>query len=277
MMARYEGALWRPVGYKTDLAPAMVATCSITHSDAGFVESLQGWWCNPGSGPLVSHFHVSWDGTVEQYVDTDRQAVANVEANWFAIATEVSNSPAYRDRQVSFDADVYSQAQIDALIGLYRWQAATHPGIPKEVCGDGRHGFGWHDQYPQWTTPSHVCPGKARVFQLQTIIFPAVFKQDQPVKPHPLEDQFMSLTPDETSLLRSAAVAGKPLVFRDAGTGYAYALQPRSPLLERVTDQKTINLMVLCGMWTVGNGRVDKLGTIATDAIKHLSGWVPAK
>lgn len=97
---------------------------------------------------------------------------------------------------------------------------------------------------------------------------------------HPTNDperSTVTLTAEESKLLKAAAESGKPLVFRDSGTGYAYVLQPQAPHLERVTKQDTINLMVSAGVWSTGNGTPEKLGTIATAAIRDLSGWVPNK
>lgn len=168
-------ATWKPIGAKTTGAAPMTPTAVIDHSDAGYVQSLQGWWLNPQSGPLSCHFHIAWDGTIEQYADTNRRAIANVEANAYGISIEFSNSPAYRDNQVSFDQDVYSPAQIASAIRLHNWLAETHPTIPRQLCTDGVHGFGWHDKFPRWTTTGHVCPGSRRVSQLQAEIYPATF------------------------------------------------------------------------------------------------------
>lgn len=115
-------------------------------------------------------------------------------------------------------------------------------------------------------------------FMARVHFWTRVFNGAAPSKKPPTSPgETMALTPEETALLKAAANAGKPLVFRDSGTGYAYALQPHPPHLERVTSQDTINLMVTCGLWTTGNGTPSKLGTIATDAIRDLSGWVPNK
>lgn len=167
---------WHPRAIRKPLPPSqpMVPTAGITHSDAGYVDSLYGWWTNPASGGLSCHFHVAWDGTLEQYVDTRQRAYANVEANAYGLSAECSNSPAYRDGRVSFDDDAYSPAQIVTLIDLWKWVLEAEPTVRAEVCRDGVHGLGWHNQYPQWTTPGHVCPGAARIETLRTRIFPAV-------------------------------------------------------------------------------------------------------
>lgn len=172
-MAWHPRAVHRPL---PRTSPPMTPTAGITHSDAGYVESLYGWWTNPASGGLSCHAHVSWDGVLEQYIDTEREACANVEANAYGISVEVSNSPDYRDGKVSFDGDPYSPAQIAALVDWWTWALTTHKTIPPEKCADGRRGLGWHDQYPQWTTPGHVCPGRRRIEQLQTDIWPQVFR-----------------------------------------------------------------------------------------------------
>lgn len=176
---------WHPRAIRKPLPPSqpMVPTAGITHSDAGYVDSLYGWWTNPASGGLSCHFHVAWDGTLEQYVDTRQRAYANVEANAYGLSAECSNSPAYRDGRVSFDDDAYSPAQIVTLIDLWKWVLEAEPTVRAEVCRDGVHGLGWHNQYPQWTTPGHACPGATRIRQLQTVIFPAVFGTSRAAQP----------------------------------------------------------------------------------------------
>ena len=171
-MARCPFAVWKPIWTKTASARPITPTAAVVHSDAGYVTSLQGWWLNPGSGGLSCHFHVGWDGSIEQYVDTDRAGIANVEANDYGISIECSNSPSWQ--QVTFARDAYSPAQVAAITRLLGWICDTHLTVPRRVCTDGRHGLGWHDQYPQWTTRGHVCPGAARVEALRTRIFPAV-------------------------------------------------------------------------------------------------------
>lgn len=173
-MPRYPSAVWRPIGAKTYAALRIDPSALITHSDAGFVRSLQGWWLHPASGSLACHLHVDWYGYEEQYVDTARRAAANMAANGFAISTECSNSPDYRDGLVSFDADPFSPEQVASLIRIHRWAVSAHRRLPARRCTDGRSGFGWHGQYPQWTLPGHACPGRRRVEQLIDVIYPAV-------------------------------------------------------------------------------------------------------
>lgn len=194
-MPLYVGAVFKSIGAKSN-SGWITPTAFINHSDAGYVRSLQNWWLNTapspnGSGSLSCHFHIAWDGYMEQYVDTLRRANANVQANTYAISVEVSNSPSYRDGRISFNDDPYSEAQIRALVQLHKWVLATHPGIPAKKCTDGRHGLGWHNQYPQWTTPGHQCPGTKRIELLQTRVWPEVFTQE--------EDE---LTPDEKKSLK---------------------------------------------------------------------------
>ena len=225
-MARCPFAAWKPIGVKTSNAAPITPTAVIDHSDAGYVTSLQGWWLNSGSDSLSCHFHVAWDGTLEQYVDTGRKAVANVAANRFGISIEFSNSPDYRDKRRSFDADPYSSAQIATAIRLHTWLADTHPTIPRQVCTDGVHGFGWHDKFPSWTTRGHVCPGAARVRQLQDMIYPATFNRSE-------EDDDM--TPAQSKQLADAADQARQAALQSAG---ALAEAKKAALLAASADAK---------------------------------------
>lgn len=171
-MGWHPRAVHRPL---PGVTPPLTPTAAVTHSDAGYVRSLYGWWTNPASGGLSCHAHISWEGELEQYIDTARVAYAQMEANWFGLSCEVSNSPDYQAGRRSFDDDPYSDAQIRVLVDWWTWACVEHPTIARLVCVDGRNGFGWHDKFPQWTTPGHVCPGRRRIEQLQQVVFPAVF------------------------------------------------------------------------------------------------------
>lgn len=219
-MPRYPAAVWKPIGWKTTGVPAIRPTAMVTHSDAGFVRSLQGWWLSPGSGSLSCHLHIAWDGYVEQYVDTLRRAAANVAANGFGLSVEVSNSPDYAAGRVSFNDDTYSDAQIEALIEWHRWGIANHPGIPARRCTDGVHGLGWHNQFPAWTTPGHQCPGARRVRQLLDVVYPAVIGGPAPKEPEMNSRQERILVDTQNKAgrawLHSAKAVGVAGAARDA-------------------------------------------------------------
>lgn len=147
-------------------------TAVIVHSAAGAAQDLYGWWMNPNAGGLECHFYVATDGTVYQYMDTVVRADANVQANGYGISIETENNKGHTSGG-AFMSDVWTAPQQASLVRLIDWCCTTH-NIRRELCADGRHGIGWHDQYPQWTTPGHVCPGTARIQQLQTQVIPAV-------------------------------------------------------------------------------------------------------
>jgi len=135
---------------------------------------------------LESHFWIPWSGEVHQFIDTEVRADANYKANRrpnghgaISVETEDDGNP---------EANPWNQKQIDALIDLGRWVVDEH-NIPTVYCPTwDSPGFGWHamwsfdDPIKQvgtkkslWT-PSFgkTCPGKTRIYQIRTIIFPAI-------------------------------------------------------------------------------------------------------
>lgn len=153
----------------------MTPTATVWHSAAPGGDDLYGWWMNPNSGGLNCHFYINSKGELMQYIDTNVRAFANVQANAYGISVETQNNP-----NNQFDADPWTDAQIAMAIKLQDWICEEHSTVPKQLCTDGVHGIGWHEQYPEWTTPGHHCPGTDRVDQLQHVIIPAVISGQVP-------------------------------------------------------------------------------------------------
>lgn len=160
----------------------------IMHSAAGR-GSLYNFFLN--SSNLESHFWVGNDGTIEQYVDTEVRADANLKANSFAISVETESSPAA--------TEPWTEAQAISLVRLGDWAATTHD-IPRvqTPTWDGA-GFGWHVMFGApgpWTPVSKSCPGHARVEQAKNVIIPSIREAGRVLPP--AEEGFMSaLTPEE--------------------------------------------------------------------------------
>lgn len=173
-------ARWEPIPANSN-QPHITPTAVVVHSNAAQSGDLHDWWVSNRDG-LESHFQIDWYGVIYQYVDTAVRADANVDANGYGVSIETANSPTLQAAlnagdntavQRQFDTDKWSPQQVTSLVRLIGWICDTH-SIPKQVCADGRHGVGWHEQYANWTTPGHHCPGVNRVAQFKTVIMPAV-------------------------------------------------------------------------------------------------------
>jgi hypothetical protein len=117
---------------------------------------------------LESHFYVSEEGVIEQYMDTQIRADANKNANSFAVSIETEDGRKIRE---------WTPVQLQALIRLVTWICDTH-GIPKrQIPNAYGSGIGWHVQFGApgpWTPVSKSCPGAPRIAQTRDVLIPAV-------------------------------------------------------------------------------------------------------
>lgn len=162
----------------------------ILHSAAGR-GSLRDWFDNDGV-TLESHFWVSDDGVIEQYMDTTVRADANRNANGFAISIESESSRDATER--------WTPEAAAAIIRLCDWLCDTHK-IPRVQCPrwDGS-GIGWHTMWgspSQWTPVAKSCPGVRRIPQARDEIIPAVARMGTG---QPSEEDDM--TPEQYQLLK---------------------------------------------------------------------------
>lgn len=151
----------------------------ILHVAAGESPSLYGWFSNPRS-KASSHFYVRYDGTVEQYVDTDYISWASVkgDARCISIETEGLGGGTWTDKQVA------------SLAWLIRTLQA-HYGFPLRAMTSskvGEKGVGYHalgvpanlwqkvrgisqTGGEKWSgAVGKICPGPARIRQVPTVI-----------------------------------------------------------------------------------------------------------
>lgn len=180
---------------------AIVPRIIIDHTQAG-TGSLYGYWASAGVG-LEDHFQVLLTGEIEQHMDTEVRADANLEANsWVergetfgAIAIETENSRkatdlAYRGGQgaAAFDRDPWTPEQITSLLRLHEWLADTHPTIQRRRCDAPLgSGLGYHSMWGTGPTPwipyrsrGKTCPGAERIRQHNEILLPAFVAGGQP-------------------------------------------------------------------------------------------------
>lgn len=136
---------------------------------------------NRSGNSLESTFFIRWDGTIEQYLDTEVRADANRYANSFAVSIETEDDGG--------DIAPWSDAQVVSIIRLLRWLNSVHPDIvltPTKTW-DGK-GIGYHVMFgapSPWTPVAKSCPGKARIDQFWNVIVPALAS---PPPPSPEEE-----------------------------------------------------------------------------------------
>lgn len=170
-MARYPGARWRPLP-ENRTEPRITPTQVIVHSavDHPGPTSLYGFFAREDVY-VESHFFVKFDGTVEQYIDTERQADANRRANWRAISieTEDDGDP---------DNTPWSTAQVEAILEIILWAHEVH-GVPLEPCSTwDAPGIGFHSMFgapSEWTPAAgKTCPGRIRIDQFWQVLIPSL-------------------------------------------------------------------------------------------------------
>jgi hypothetical protein len=193
-MARYPGAAWhRCPGSEPAIRPTQLIYHTAVMRD---LVGLRNYFCSGRSGGIESHFGVGgrWgdslaqDGAVEQWRDSEEQADANRSANrrpdgTGAISVETCDNAPQRPA----DIEPWTPKQLAALVRLGIWAHERH-GIPLRICrSPDDPGYGWHamwdntgfelaDGSTPWTpSAGKVCPGPARIHQLKTIVFPAIF------------------------------------------------------------------------------------------------------
>jgi hypothetical protein len=158
-MARYSGAVWKPLSrnFNPDARTAQLGL--ILHVQAGNGE-LSGWFSNP-SAQASSTFWVGKDGTVVQYMEagTDKSwAQAGGNALYDSVETE------------GYPTEKLTDAQVTALAKLVRWEHATY-GMPYTVINTpGARGFGWHGMGGAAWGGHTGCPGDLRRAQMPRIL-----------------------------------------------------------------------------------------------------------
>lgn len=192
-MARYPGAIWRPITASKGRDPLTVYNRVNLHSTASSASSQHGYFNQ--SGVADSHFHVAYDGTVEQYVDTSMQAFADLEGNDATVSIETQGvSPSTGD-------EPWRPAQAAAIISLVAWIMRTH-GIRRKLAttsfagSTSSQGLSWHRLGCNGNFPAlpsiqagrnqrgggmyytehygKVCPGYDRITQIHQDVWPGV-------------------------------------------------------------------------------------------------------
>lgn len=159
--------------------PRIKPRVAILHVDAGGAKSLFDYFLRR-SGGIESHFHIRWDGVIEQYRDTDWEADANFRANAFGISIETQG----------FGNGTWNKRQLESIKRLLLWLHETHD-IPLVKCpAPFGAGVGYHTLFgapSDWTPVAKSCPGPNRKVQFEEIIVPWLAEASKPPKRTRLE------------------------------------------------------------------------------------------
>lgn len=170
-MAWYPGAVKMELQPESDSQPAIRPTQFIVHSIIApwTAKRVYEFWRD--STNLESHFGLGYEGDLGQFIGTETRADANAGANRRADGTGAVSIETASNLQGS---DPWTDPQVEALIRLGVWLHQQH-GIPLRVCRTHDDpGFGYHSLFSQWSTSGTACPGKARIEQFKTVVFPGI-------------------------------------------------------------------------------------------------------
>jgi hypothetical protein len=192
-VSRYPAARWRPVPVGSN-DPPITPVLVILHVSAVETPSLFGYFDGP-SGGIESHFYIAYDGTVEQYRDTNREADANFQANsWVADGRRLG---AISIETEGLAGGTWTAQQLAAIKALLTWLHREH-GIPLRLA-TGVHGtgVGWHVMFGagpltySWSNAAgKVCPGPRRIQQFHTELLPWM---QNPTPPHVEDDDMANI------------------------------------------------------------------------------------
>ncbi|TDE02825.1 N-acetylmuramoyl-L-alanine amidase [Jiangella asiatica] len=168
---------WYPDAIRKEIPPGgndprIIPVGMVFHVRAGLGDSLFPYFNGP-SGGIESHLYVRFDGTVEQYRDSTREADANYKGNSW-----VSGGKRYGLLSVETEGLEYGEwtpEMIVSLKRLYRWGMDVHD-FPARVCPAwNASGLGYHVLFGApgpWTPVAKSCPGPDRVEQFNEIFRP---------------------------------------------------------------------------------------------------------
>lgn len=224
-MARYPAAIWKPLDPRYVPGARLTAHNRVNlHVAVSEAASLHGFFNAPGRPS--SHFYVRRDGTVEQYVDTDYRAEADLDGNDATISVETQGGVTDAQREP------WTDEQVQALAALWAWARDTH-GIADKLAtssrrGEESRGLSWHrlgvdpwrvpDGMRYSTARGKICPGDAKIAQIPGILAAANGGASPVVNP---------VTPKPTPAPKPAPVApaGGLVVDGKWGAATARALQ----------------------------------------------------
>ncbi|MEU1122122.1 N-acetylmuramoyl-L-alanine amidase [Streptomyces sp. NPDC005899] len=170
-MAWYPGAKKYELQPESDSQPAIRPTQFIVHSIIAPWTAKRTYEYWRDSTNLESHFGLSYEGDLGQFIGTETRADANYQANRRSDGTgAVSIETASNTK----GTDPWTDAQVEELIKLGVWLHQRH-SIPLRICRTHSDpGFGYHRLHSQWAASGTSCPGDARVKQFKERVFPGI-------------------------------------------------------------------------------------------------------
>ena len=151
-----------------DKDPQITAVGIVFHVRAGRGDSLYNVFLNRGG--IESHFYVRYDGTIEQYRDTNYEADAQSAGNSW-----VTNGKRYGLLSVETEGvcgEEWTDEQIASLKYIIREVHRIHD-TPLRVCPTPTSGgHGYHALFHDWNLNNHACPCKERIAQFKNVIVP---------------------------------------------------------------------------------------------------------
>lgn len=165
-MAIFDCAVWRPIN--TNIGGGIGPNLGLILHHAVMNGSLYNFFNNPAN-QVSAHFWVAKDGTIEQYVDTDRVAWHGKQLNsrYVGVETEGCTTPPY--------AEPMTNQMVEALARIYAEGNRRH-GWPYVLTDtDGKPGFGFHRM-----AVNTACPCDIRLNKRQDILNIAQGKAPEP-------------------------------------------------------------------------------------------------
>lgn len=179
-MARMPGARWVPANDTNSRLPMQRWDIACIHTIVGHDPAV------------AAHFSVGSDGLITQSRDTTVQSAANLQGNPRVIAIENEDFGPEYGSWASPRVPRFTPAQAESNAQVLVWLNKTH-GVPLVPCPNSRPtsrgiayhrqgidgnwaGFAYGGRVPGgevWTkSPGKVCPGDARISQLNNEIIP---------------------------------------------------------------------------------------------------------
>ncbi|TXS35057.1 N-acetylmuramoyl-L-alanine amidase [Streptomyces sp. t39] len=192
-MAWYPGATKMELLPESDKQEAIRPTQLIVHSIVAAWTARRTYEFWRDSTNLESHFGIGYGaGDIAQYMGTETRADANAQANRRPDGTGAISAETASNSEAT---DPWNASQVEELIKLGVWVHKRH-NVPLRICRTHDDpGFGYHSMFSQWSSSGTACPGKARIAQFRTVIFPGIVARVQ-------EEEAVALTDADKKWLR---------------------------------------------------------------------------
>lgn len=149
-MSVFPGARWEPIPGHTD-GPMAAHLGLVLHVNDADSYDLHDYFSRSDI-EVSSHFQVTKDGTVFQYLDTMTSSWCQSDGNQDYLSVETQGFP----------SEPLTDPQVASLVSLYRWLHQVH-GIPYQLANKpGERGFAWHGMGGQAWGGHFGCPGDLR-------------------------------------------------------------------------------------------------------------------